>query len=458
MEGCGRFIRMRAYRWLIITVVAVVGVVVLAIAVGALWLNSYIHSAAFKADVETRASQAVGGPVTIQSINFDIFHGVKLEGFVTQVDPSHAGGQGALNVNIASVNCGYAWSDIFQRKLRFTGVTFAQPQIVLTKQPTAPLTASPTSPATASTPRGPLSGGSSMPFEIALDRAKISDGSLLILDAGGTPMVDFKGVDASADTSGYFDGKDVTGTLKIADMQGSNLHVTSFSTPFTYHANLLDAKPFEGSAFNGTLAGAYHFDGTSASTLELNAKGLDVAQLTAATSSGSSAHLTGSLDFQSKWLGAESGDPNGEGDAQLVNGKLEGVKILHEVGQVLKINEIEEPIISSAKTHFVVHDRQTRFIGLQLNSSFFQLTGDGTIGFNSSLDANLVLILNRDAMGKLPKEVAASFVQQQDGSGSIAFHVTGTTADPKTDLAMRLLMQNTQIKNVINKALNKFFH
>jgi hypothetical protein len=106
----------------------------------------------------------------------------------------------------------------------------------------------------------------------------------------------------------------------------------------------------------------------------------------------------------------------------------------------------------------VVQNRQTKFIGLQLNSPIFQITGDGTVGFNGALDANLVLILTRDSMAKLPKELAGSFVQQQDGTGSIAFQVTGTTANPQTDLAERLLMQNTQIKNVLNKALNKFFH
>ena len=171
-----------------------------------------------------------------------------------------------------------------------------------------------------------------------------------------------------------------------------------------------------------------------------------------------SAKLSGALDLQSKWRGPETGDPNGEGDAQLTNGKLEGVRILHDISQVLRIKELDSPVITQAKTHFVVQNRQTKFIGLQITSPIFQITGDGTVDFNGNLNANLVLILTRDAMAKLPKEAAASFVQQQDGTGSIAFTVTGTTANPQTDLATRLLMQNTQIKNAINKALNKFFH
>ena len=454
---------MRSYRWLIVTGAVVVGLAIIAIAIGALWLNTFIHSDAFKTEVQSRATQTLGGPVQVQAIDFDIFHGVKLQGLVTQIDPSHAGGQGALQVKVESVNCAYSLMDLFSRRLRLTGVTLDKPQIVLTKQPTAPLQPSgQTAPETASTPSGPVNGeaagvGTAVPFQFVLDKAKVNDGGVSVQDANGTSMVELQGVDAEANTSGYYEGKDVTGTLRIADATASNLHVTNFHTPFTYHQNFLTANPFQASAFNGNISGDYQMDSSGPSVLNLNAKGFDVAQLTAATISNSSAKLSGSLDLQSKWRGAETGDPNGEGDAQLANGKLEGVKILQELSQVLKIKELDAPVITKAQTHFVVQNRQTKFIGLQLDSPIFRLTGDGVVGFNGGLDANLVLILSRDAMAKLPKEAAASFVQQQDGTGSIAFHVTGTTANPQTDLATRLLLQNTQIKNVINKALNKFF-
>jgi len=106
----------------------------------------------------------------------------------------------------------------------------------------------------------------------------------------------------------------------------------------------------------------------------------------------------------------------------------------------------------------VAQGGQTKLIGLQLESSFFLITGDGVIGGNGSVQANLVLILTRDAMNKIPKEVAASFVQKPDGTGSIAFQVSGTLSNPQTDLPARMLMQNSKIQNAIQKALNKFFH
>ena len=220
----------------------------------------------------------------------------------------------------------------------------------------------------------------------------------------------------------------------------------------------LAAKPFGASAFGGSLAGDYQTLGSGPSVLDLNARGLDVAQLTAATISNSPAKLSGSLDLQIKWSGVETGVLDGEGAAQLVNGKLECVALLQQLSTgLLKIKELNSPVISKAQTHFLVQNQQTKFIGLQLDSTGFRITGDGTIGFDGGLNANLVLILTRDTMARHPKELAASFVQKQDGTGSIAFHVSGTTSNPQTNLPERLLMQNTQIKNAINKALNKFF-
>ncbi len=447
---------MRSLRWILGGVAVVAVLVVLAIAIGTVWLNTYIHSDAFKAEVESRAASTLGGTVQIGKVDFDIFSGVKLQELVTQIDPAHASGQGALQISVANVTCTYAWTELLQRKLKLTGVTLDQPQIVLTKQPT--VRAAPQPPT-----GGPDSGvtqgeGTAMPFQFILDRARIKDGSVSIHDASGTSMIDLTGVNVDANTSGYTESKDVTGTLKIADIEASNLHVTGFSTPFTYGAGGLAANPFVASAYSGNIAGDYQPQPSGGSMLNLNGKGFDVAKLTAATVSNSSAKLTGTLDLQSKWRGVESGDLNGEGDAQLSDGKLEGVRILEEISQVLKIKELNDPVIKKAQSHFVVQNRQTQLTGLQIESSGFSITGDGTINFDGPLNLNLVLILSRDAMNKMPSQVAASFIKQQDGTGSIAFHVTGTTANPQTDLPTRLLMQNTQIQNVLNKALNKFFH
>jgi hypothetical protein len=452
---------MRSYRGLIIAAAVVVLAGALAIAIGTIWLNSFIHSAAFQQDVQGRASQSVGGPVTFTSVDFDIIHGVKLRGLVTQIDAAHVGGQGDLKVQVAQVNLTYSLWELLTGQLRLTGVMLDQPQIVFSRQASAP------PPAETSTPSSGSSGGNanlapktadtSMPFQFILDHAAVKDGSVQVSDAAGISAVSLSGINARADTAGYYDGRDVTGKLRIAQVTASGLTVTNFETPITYHTNFIEAKPFEADAYRGTLKGDYLSDGSSPSVLNLNANGVDAGQLAAATSSRSAAHLTGTLDLQSKWRGIETSALDGEGDLQLANGHLEGVRFLQEASHLLRVKELESPQIDKAQTHFVVQGRQVKFIGLQLESTLFKITGDGTANLDGPLDANLVLVLSRDAMARLPHEVASSFVAQPDGTGSIAFRVFGTMSDPQTDLPTRLLLQNGRIQNAINKALNKLF-
>jgi len=449
---------MRSYRWLIIAGAVIIGVAAIAIAVCAISLNSFIHSPGFKAQVESRASASVGGPVQIEAIDFDVLHGVKLRGLVSQIDSNHTGGQGALKLNAAQVNLTYSLWDLFSGKLRLTGVTLDQPQITLTKQPTQPMPPPPASTDNSASSSSASSSSGSL-FQFVLDSAKINNGSFTLLDAGGATTATLQGVNASADTAGFTENKDVTGDVKAAQVSASGLQITDFYTSFTYRANYLASKQFTATAYSGTLKGDFLMDGSAGpSTMTLNGNGLKVEQIAAAA--GSSPALTGSLDFQSKWRGVESDAMTGEGDAQLANGKLQGVHILNEIGSALKIDELKEPLISKAVTHFLVHDRQCEFNGLQITSQLFSITGHGTVGFDTSLNADLVLVLTAQAMDRLPKQVANAFVPQPDGTGTIGFHVGGTTSNPSTDLPQKLLLQGAQkqIKNELNKALNKFFH
>ena len=470
---------MSAFRWIGIVAAVIMILLVLGIAVAGAWLNTYIHSEAFKTEVETRAGRSLGGVVQIEKIDFDPFHGVKLQGLATQIQASR--------IQVATVHCTYAWTELLHRRLQLTGLVLTRPVITVGGH----MPAAPTQPPTPGfADSGAAEGeGTAMPFQFILDLVKIKDGSVLVSNDNGVSTAELHGINAEADTSGYLEGRDVTGKLKIAEaILPQNIRITDFSTPFLSGQNkiVLQAKPFTALAFGGHIAGDYELTAgqdsdsshmmTWVSSLELNARDCDVAQLTAATTSSSSAKLSGSLDIQSKWhafqptpldstgkpgdlkFGPELfGNLSGEGEAQLTDGKLQGVKLLNDLSHILNVKELNDPIIKKAQTHFTVQNSQLKFIGLQLDSSFFRITGDGTIGFDGALNAELVLILNRSSMQKLPAQAAASFVQQADGSGSIAFHVSGTTSNPQTDLPTRLLLQNTQIKNVINKALNKFF-
>src|SRR5471030_2209852 len=103
---------MFSVRSILITVAVVVVLAVLAIAAGTVWLNTYIHSDAFKIEVAARAGQSLGGTVQIGKVDFNIFSGVKLQGLDYQVDPNRVSGPGTLQVKVAGVDCAYAWKEL----------------------------------------------------------------------------------------------------------------------------------------------------------------------------------------------------------------------------------------------------------------------------------------------------------------------------------------------------------
>lgn len=455
---------MKAWRWMLVPVGILVLLLFLAIAIGPIWLNTFIHSEAFKQEVEARAGQSLGGTVQIDSIDFSILSGVKLHGLVTQMDAAHANGQGAIAARIEQVNCSYSLWQLLQRKLALTAVTLDQLAIILTRQPPSevqppepanPSPAGATTPAT--TPTTP--GGNAAPFQFVLEALKINDGSLSVRDATGTSIAELHGIQVAAKTAGFEEGQDITGRLKIDQVTlPPNVMITSFSTPFTYRPGAAEAKPFDAAAFNGWLAGDYVLGSSGPSLLDVNAKGLDVAQLAQAVNPSSPAQITGALDMQSKWRGVETGRLDGEGDAQLHNGRLGRLPVLTELAAILRMPELESPSLKQAKVHFQIADGRTHFTGLQVDAGLFGLTGDGTIDASGGINADMVLVLTRDAMGRIPKEAAMFFVQQQDGSASISFHVGGTVSHPSTDLGSRILLQQAPVQSILNHALDRFFH
>jgi hypothetical protein len=459
---------MRTFRWLFITGGILSLLLGLAIALGAVWLNTFIHSDAFRHEMETRASGSFGGPVQIQGIDLGLFSGIKLQEVEAQLDARHLNGPDALTAKVENVDCAYALGELLHRRLELTSVTLVRPSIVLTPQ--TPAEAKPIAPSDAAE-TGETTAQGTPPFAFVLKGLKVKEGSFTIRDASGAGVVDLQGIDATVNTSGYYESKDVTGTVKIAAVTlPGNFNLTDFSSPVTYsrEKNSLSITPMEASALGGRLGGDYEFTTaadpgnprqmTASSILQVNAKGLDMAQVSRVMNPGASSKLTGSLDLQSKWPNVGSGPARGEGDLQLTAGKLEGVRVLEDLSDVLRVKELRAPDLRKVQTHFQIADGLTRFTGLQLDAGVFQMTGDGTIGAGGSLSADMVMILSPDAMSRLPKEAALFFVQRPDGSATIGFHVGGTIANPQTDLATHLFIQNMKMQNVIGKALSHFFH
>jgi len=440
---------------LVLIPLVVIGVLFLiAVGPGSIWLNSFVHSDAFRHEVETKISATAGGPVEIKQIDAGIIIGVRLGGVAGKLNTQ----QGTVAAQAESINCSYSLFALLERRLQFNRLTVVHPDIVLTQQPPSTI-ATPTAPGTTAPAAADEGGGKTALFSVILDSAKISDGHLAIRDTTGATKADLQGVQATADTAGYYDGKDVTGKLSVATIAlPQNLKLTDFSTPFTFRTGAMSADPYEASAFGGELTGDYKLDPTGPSLLDVNGTGLDVAQIGKAANPDSASALSGSLALQSKWHGVETGKLTGEGDAQITGGKLSGVSVLHDLATILQIRDLSEPELKHVSVHFSVAEGSTHFSDLRIESEVFDMTGSGVIDPQGRIDANMELALHSGAMGALPGAAVSLFSKLPGGGGAIPFHISGTLSSLHTNLSSNIFSPAAKATKSVSKELNRLFH
>jgi uncharacterized protein involved in outer membrane biogenesis len=452
---------MHSFRWPLIIIGILSVLAMFAAGPGSMWINSLVHSDAFRHEVESRAAQTLGGTVEIRQIDFSFWSGVQLSGLATKFESP----QGTVAAQMEDVNCSVSWFALLSRKLKLDGLTLVKPQIVLTQEPASrvPTPTPPAVPSSSSSTTPSTGTGTNAPLNFVLESAKVSDGRLSIRDATGATKADLQGVQIGAKTGGLYTGQDVTGTIRIATVDlPQNLSLTDFSTPFSYRPDYINVTPYEATAFGGHLTGDYKLDPSGPSLLDVNATGIDVAQVGRAANPNSSTTLTGALALQSKWQGVETGKLTGRGSAQITNGKIEGVPLLKDLSIALQVHELAEPVLRSVTTDFTVAAGTTRFTNLRIESDVFSMSGHGVIDPQGNLSADMVLTLHGSAMGGIPGVAASFFSRLPDGAGSIPFHIGGTVSSPKADLSTRLFLQGSQVQKTVNKSLNKvidhFFH
>ena len=423
-------------RWFWIPLVVLGVVVMFLLGPATEWINSLVHTDAFRHDIEARAGAAAGGKIEIQDIEFNLWRGVQLRGLVTKL----ATPQGTITAKVESVNCSYSLFELLRRRLQLNRVTLVRPEIELTQQPPSAV-ATPAPTGTAKTHASPAQAAQAPPLQVVLESGKVTDGHFTIRDASGAIKADLQGVRVTAETGGLYDNGDASGEMSIATIAlPKNLSITDFSTPFKGRLGAMEADPFEARGFGGKITGHYHLDpGGAPSTLDVSASDLDMAQITRAANPGSATMLSGSLSLQSTFRGPETGTLTGEGDAQITHGRLEGVAMLNNMGSILHIHGLVNPSLKSVTTHFQVEGGTTRFSHLVVASDDFDLTGDGTITPDGHLDAEMVLTLHGGAMGGVPGLAAALFSRVPGGGGSIPFHLSGSVSNPQTNLSPQLL-------------------
>jgi AsmA protein len=132
----------------------------------------------------------------------------------------------------------------------------------------------------------------------------------------------------------------------------------------------------------------------------------------------------------------------GAGHVAVKDGKLEGVNLLQEAISILKVVDIsldnaKATAFSTIETDLAIKQGTIHVQRLLMDSHDFQATGEGTIGFDQTLNLTVNLNLSQDLSQKIARSSPVAKLAMKENHLSLPLVITGTAHAPSYGLDMK---------------------
>ena len=150
----------------------------------------------------------------------------------------------------------------------------------------------------------------------------------------------------------------------------------------------------------------------------------------------------------------------GTGHLAVKDGKIEGVNILQEVADVLKVagismGDAKATAFSTIETDLAIKQGVINVQRLLMDSHDFQATGGGTIGFDQKLNLIVNLNLSQDVSQKLSAASSVVKIAMKEGRLSLPLTIAGTAQAPSYGVDVKGLTGKVQeqVKKKVEEAV-----
>jgi len=311
----------------------------------------------------------------------------------------------------------------------------ASPPSAPTQASSADRATAPLKPATASTPT--TSRG------IPLRHLVIKNGELTLLDEQGVPLISASGIHlkgAHVAAGGWI------GTLLYTQtVLSDRVILKDLRTPIRLSENLqtLSLETFTALLGEGKLSGNASFDlsmGAPRYSVTMNLAGASLKHLLSDASFGvSSAEGIISGDLQLTGTAGEGSSIQGKGGLTAKDATIQPVDFLKQIGQLLNVEELKLLRLSDSKCLFHLVAGRVIIDDLFLRSENLILSAKGPLKPSGELDLDSRLLFNDKLTGRLRGLLGSQLTPAPEtGYSQVAFHVSGSPMNPKTDLLERL--------------------
>jgi hypothetical protein len=446
-------------------IIAVIFCVLAAVALIALiGINLYLQSGDVQQRIRLATEDAVGAPVSVRSTLYTPWSGLTMSGLT--IPPWI---QPAPNMfEAAKFSLRFELMPLFNRRFVVREVNLDEPVFALRQRedgawstappadalkptPVAPpVTAE--SPARYATPGAPrevedlpqvITGRPpAMPYVVELRKLHVRNGTLLLVDNRGRPMVVLRDVQVTTDMKSMTSG---SGEFSVAKMEfGGALKPRNLRGKFSFAGRTLNVTDILCDLAEGTLSAQLDVIGIDgpASSFEflLEAKDISIpALLVDATGEavGASGTAVGTLQLRGNPSRAES--LTGRGLVELDGARMQPVDFIRQIGTMLSIDELQMLDLTEAGAEFSIANKKVNIERLLLRSDNLMIAAEGPIRFDGKMDLDARLLLNEKLQRQLRPLLSNNFTASENADfQQVTFSVKGRMSRPETNLVERM--------------------
>lgn len=409
---------MRLFRGLLVAAIALCAVVAILVAA----LNFYLGLPGTSARLVTRASAALGLPLSFGSLQVNVVKGIT----GTDFRIANAAAPGAPVLLAApAIEATYAPQALLEHRLLLRQISFDRPVAVL---------------------QGDADGGLVLPPLPDTAEAKAfrgqrvivksfnADGGILrLLGPGGGPLLSVEGIALGGRLeqggtwkgSGQFSAKSLlVGPFPSANLQGS----------YDIADGVFKFAKLIGTTCHGQLAGGFQLNVRAAGTpcdFQLQGSALDLNELLKSAFTKPDL-VSGTLGFTA--TGRKTGAAwTAQGSFELHDGQLIHVDFIDQIVAALGLKDLAQPDFSAGRGDFALDQQTVTLSGLELKGAAFGLAGSGTLSLaDGTAKLDLVLTLQSDLVKQLSPAVTAQLEAGDNGSKTLHVVATGSLDHLKT--------------------------
>lgn len=439
-----------------------------------LGVNLYLQSETVQERLRQAAASTLGLPIHIKGASYTPWTGLTLSGL--SAEDSERVGQNVFEAS--RLNVRLAIFPLLAKKVIITSISLQDPVVVFSErnqvvplpptraevvvenvpEPVPAVTESlPDAESVADPERKPdrVSIVEPMRFTIEIQDLRVQNGMILVKGKNGSTVALLTGVEIHSKVPSDFEAK---GEIRILEAAfGGRMFVRNFQSPFQREDGRFSLQGYSAQIGQGTWqgnlsveekTGAYEVDGL------LSDIGIP-ALLIEAQLPHDRAEGTLSGDFRLSG-GGDLEHPRGRADLLLSDAVLEPLDFIQQLGQLLRVDELQLLRLSDARMALTVAEGIIHVDQIRLQSENLILGAEGPVEMSGEMELAAKLMVNQRLQQNLGGLIGKNFEpSDEEGYKELPFRIFGPVQKPRTDLLDRLT--GVQIGGEVGRFLQNLF-